>query len=260
MTTAPRRTIGSLQRAINILNLFNEQSVELGITEISEALNLHKSTVAGLVYTLEHNGYLEQDPTSRKYRLGLKLVERAFTALDQFDVRELALPHLEELRDWCDESVNLAIRDGRYVVYIERLLSTQPLGMRAKVGKRALVHSTALGKAILSGMSSAEVQQLVAQCGLPAITTNTITDPERFLEEINRTRERGFALDDEENEIGVRCVAAPIFDHTSQAVAAVSVSAPIQRIPMPEVPRYGARIKETAKAISGKLGYGFLGK
>jgi DNA-binding IclR family transcriptional regulator len=132
--------------------------------------------------------------------------------------------------------------------------------MRAKVGKRALVHSTALGKAILSGMSSAEVQQLVAQCGLPAITTNTITDPERFLEEINRTRERGFALDDEENEIGVRCVAAPIFDHTGQAVAAVSVSAPIQRIPMPQVSLYGARIKETSKTISGKLGYGFLGK
>lgn len=113
--TAPK-TIKSLQRAINILDLFDEQAAELGVTEIAEKLGLHKSTAAGLIYTLEYNGYLDQDPDTRKYRLGFNLVERAFTLLDQLDIREVALPHLQELRDWCDESVNLALKFGSFEV------------------------------------------------------------------------------------------------------------------------------------------------
>jgi DNA-binding IclR family transcriptional regulator len=116
-----------------------------------------------------------------------------------------------------------------------------------------------LGKAILSGMPAAKVQQLIAQYGLLAITPQTITDPGRFLLEVERTRERGFALDDEENEMGVRCVAAPICDHAGRVVAAISVSVPIQRIPMSEVPRYGRKVSETARAISRKLGHKQLG-
>lgn len=153
MTTRRHRTIGSLQRAIDILELFDEQTTELGITEMSEALGLHKSTAAGLVYTLEDNGYLDQDAASRKYRLGYMLVERAFTLLDQIDVREAALPQIQELHDWFDESVNLALRDGAHVIYIENLNTTRSLRMCSKVAYRAHVHSTALGKAILSQLS-----------------------------------------------------------------------------------------------------------
>jgi len=255
MTAAARKSIGSVQRAFDILDLFDDQNSNLGITEISEALDLHKSTAAGLVYTLESNGYLQQDPATRKYSLGLKLVERAFTVLEQIDVRELALPYLHELRDWRDESVNLAIRDDGHVVYIARLLSSQALGIRAEVGKRAPVHCTGLGKAILSYLPVAEVEQIIARYGLPAVMEKTITDRKLFLEELSKTRERGFAIDDEENELGGRCVAAAILDHTAGPVAAISLSAPVQRLPMSEVPRYGAKVIETAKAISRKLGY-----
>lgn len=259
MNATARRTIGSLQRAIDILDLFDEQTADLGITEISEALGLHKSTAAGLVYTLEQNGYLGQDQATRKYHLGFKLVERAFTLLDQIDLRAIALPHLQGLRDWCDESVNLAIPDGGQVVYVERLATTRSLGMHAKVGYRAPVHCTALGKAILSGLPETNVAELIAQHGLPAATPHTITDRERFLEEIRHSCALGYALDDEENEVGVRCIAAPIFDHTDQPAAAVSVSAPIHRLPISEVPRYGERVKEAARAISYDLGYRLLG-
>jgi IclR family KDG regulon transcriptional repressor len=255
MTTRRHRTIGSLQRAIDILDLFDEQSIELGITEMSEALGLHKSTAAGLVYTLEDNGYLDQDVANRKYRLGFKLLERAFTLLDQIDVREAALPRIQELRDWCDESVNLAVRDGGQVVYIENLRTTRSLGMRSKVGYRAHMHSTALGKAILAELSQREVEQVIAEWGLVAFTNRTLTDRERFLEELVQTRQRGFAIDDEENEMGVRCVAAPIFDHTGQPVAAVSVSGPLLRFSLPELPRYGEKVREAALAISRSLGY-----
>ena len=256
--TAPRR-IKSLHRAINILDLFDEQTTHLGITEIAETMGLHKSTAAGLVYTLEYNGYLGQDAETRKYGLGFKLVERASTLLDQLDVRQVALPHLQELRAWCGESVNLAVRDGGQIVYIERLTSTQSLGMRAKVGYRAPMHCTALGKAILSGLPQQRVVDFMAQYGLPDATVHSITDHARFLEEIDRTREQGFAIDNEENEVGVRCVAAPIFDHSDRPVAAVSVSSPVLRFPMSEVPRYGQMVVEVASAISAGLGYRLQG-
>lgn len=255
MSTTTPRTIKSLQRAINILDLFDEQTAALGITEIAETLGLHKSTAAGLVYTLEHNGYLGQDPETRKYGLGFKLVERASTLLDQIDVRTAALPYLQELRDWSGESVNLAVRDGMQIVYIERLTTTQSLGMRAKVGYRAPIQCTALGKAILSGMPRDKAQELIAQHGLPAVTARSITDLSRFLHEIERTREQGFAVDNEENEVGVRCVAAPIFDHSDRPAAAVSVSSPVLRLPLSEVPRYGQKVVDAANAISARLGY-----
>lgn len=258
MAATTPKVIKSLQRAINILDLFDEQTAELGVTEIAEKLGMHKSTAAGLIYTLEHNGYLDQESETRKYRLGFKLVERAFTLLEQIDIREMALPYLQELRDWCNESVNLALRDGGEIVYVARLTTTQSLGMRAKVGYRASMHCTALGKAILSSMPSAEVEQLIAKHGLPALTPNTITDRDELLQELVRIREQGFALDNEENEIGVRCVAAPVFDHMDQAVAAISVSAPIHRVPIADVARYGERTRDTARAISCRLGFRLL--
>jgi IclR family KDG regulon transcriptional repressor len=255
MTAKAPRMIKSLQRAINILDLFDEQMVDLGITEIAEILGLHKSTAAGLVYTLEHNGYLDQDPETRKYHLGFKLVERASTLLDQIDVRQVALPYLQELRAWCGESVNLAVLDGGEIVYIERLTTTQSLGMRAKVGYRAPVHCTALGKAILSGISLKEVEELIAQRNLLAATPHTITDSAQLLQELDRVRGQGFAVDNEENEIGVRCVAAPIFDHSRRPAAAVSVSSPVLRFPLSEVPRYGQKVMEAANLISARLGF-----
>jgi len=257
MGSTAGRTIRSVQRAIDILGLFDDESPELGITEMAEALDLHKSTVAGLVYTLEHNDYLTQDDTTRKYRLGFRLVERSSTLLDQIDLRSVARPHLLELRDWCDESVNLAIRERGQIVYVERLTTTQSLGMRASVGYRSLMHCTALGKAILSRLDRAEVEQIVAEMGLPEATDKTITKLDQLLQELDRIREQGFALDDEENEVGVRCVAAPIQDHTGQPIGAISVSAPAHRLPVSKVPIYGQQAKDVAGAISRDLGYGF---
>ncbi len=250
-----RRRIGSVQRAIDILNLFGSQAPELGTTDISQALGLHKSTVSGLVSTLEANGYLDQNPTTRKYRLGIKLVERSSMLLKQIEVRKVALPFLEALRDSCGESVNLGIRDGVEVVYIEQLQSIHPLGLREEIGKRASIHCTALGKALVAWLPPDAIQQVVERCEFRPITPNTITDREQFLAELERTRERGFAIDDEEIELGGRCVAAPIFDHRGQPVAAVSVSVPLPRIPVSEIPRFAEKVRGTAKAVSSRLGY-----
>jgi IclR family KDG regulon transcriptional repressor len=255
-TTGPgRKIIGSVQKAVDILNLFDSQHQELGITDIAEALNHHKSTVSSLVHTLESNGYLEQNPENRKYRLGLKLVERATVLLDQIKVREVALPYLEQLSEWCNETVNLAIPDRRHVVYIERLLGTQSLGMRVDVGKRAPVHCTALGKAMLAMMPVPEVKALLDNYELKGFTASTITDLQVLMEDLQTTRERGYALDDEEYDLGARCVAAPILDHMGKPVAAVSVSVPLVRIPRDKISYFGARVRDTARQISSNLGY-----
>lgn len=249
-----RKLIGSVQRAIDILDLFEPGLPELGNTDIARALDIPKSTAAGLISTLEHNGYLDQNPDTRKYRLGFKLAERAGVLLEQFDLRQIAAPVLEDLRDRCNESVNLAVRDGDYVVYIERMHGMNMLGMRSEIGKREPIHSTALGKAILASLPKEELREFVKQHDFYPVTPRTITSPETFLEDLLQVQARGYAIDDQENELGGRCVAAAIFDLHAKPVAAVSISVPIQRLPVEQLDTFGAHIQESADKISRKLG------
>ena len=253
--TNNNRLIGSVQRAFDILNLFNHQVVELGITEIAKALDLHKSTASGLVYTLEANHYLEQNPDNRKYRLGLKLIERSTIVLGQLEIRKVATPYLNALRDWSQESINLAIRDGHEVVYVERMLSEQVLSFRNEIGKRGYVHSTALGKAILAQMPHSEARAILNAYAREAFTPHTLTSIEALMDDLAHTRERGYALDDEENELGGRCVAAPILNHQGDALAALSISVPLPRIPRERIPYFGEKVKAVAQEISERFGY-----
>jgi len=226
----------------------------LGVTDIARALELPKSTASGLILTLERNNYLSQNPDTRKYRLGYKLAERAGVFLDQFDLRRVALPVLEELRYSSNESVNLAVRDGQYVTYIERILGSNMLGMRSEIGKREMIHSTALGKAIVAHMPTTELKKFIISYEFTSLTPSTITDPDKFITELVETLTRGFALDNQENELGGRCVAAPIFDFHGEPVAAISISVPIQRFPQDKIPEFGEMVKQAALKISLQLG------
>ncbi len=249
------RIIGSVQRALNILDLFDSQRTELGPTEMATALELPKSTVAGLILTLQANGYLDQNPDNRKYRLGLKLLERGKMLLEHLDVRRVALPHLEELRNWCNETVNLAVIEDKEVVYIERLLGTSTFGIHSDIGRREPIHSTALGKAILAFLPPERVAEVLDQYPFSARTPRTITGLQEFLRDLQVCRARGYALDDEENEIGGRCIAAPVINHLGDSVASVSISIPISRFPASEIPQYGRRVSQVSGVISRELGY-----
>lgn len=249
-----QKIIGSVQRAIDILDLFDRRTQELGITDIARALDIPKSTIAGLISTLEQNDYLDQNTTTRKYRLGFKLAERAGVFFDRYDFRRVALPVLEELRDSSNESVNLAIRDGKFVTYIERILGHNMLGMRSEIGKRELIHSTALGKAMLAQLPTDELNKFVAEYHFTPVTPHTIIDPEKFLEELQETLTRGFALDNQENELGGRCVAAAVFDYHREPVAAISISVPVQRFPEEKASEFGEMVKGAARVISVQLG------
>ncbi len=254
-----RKVIASVQRALDIINLFDGSHAELGNNEIAKMLEMDPGTAAGLVYTLRLNNYLDQNPDNRKYRLGLKLAERAAVLLNQIDLRKIATPYLEELRQWCGESINLAIRDHNEVVYIERLFGHHSLGIRSELGKRARLHSTALGKAILANMNPEETDAILTGYEFISVTPKTITNLKDFLVELERVRESGYAIDEEENELGGRCLAAPVFNNDGVPVAAVSISVPIQRLPREKIIEYGTKIKETTLVISRNLGY-FPGK
>lgn len=249
------RVIASLQRALDILALFGPQTPELGITDIAKALALHKSTAAGLVYTLQRNGYIAQNPENRRYHLGLQLVERAGVLLDQIEIRKIAMPQLEYLRDWSSESVNLAILEENQIIYIERLLTDKSLGFRNHIGKRAWPHSTALGKAILSHLPPQQALAVLRSYPLESMTANTITDIDMLLAQFKDFRAQGYAIEREENEIGGLCISAPIHNYMAQPVAAVSVSFPLSRLDEAMISTYGAKVKAVARLISEKLGY-----
>lgn len=249
------RIISSLQRALDILSLFGPQTPELGITDIAKALNLHKSTASGLVYTLEHNGYIAQNPENRRYHLGLQLVERAGVLLDQIEIRKIAMPELEQLRDWSSESVNLAILEENQIIYIERLLTDKSLGFRNHIGKRAWPHSTALGKAILSHLPPQQALAVLQSYTLEEMTRHTITDIDILMRQFEEFRRQGYAIEREENEIGGLCISAPIHSYDATPVAAVSVSFPLSRLDEAIIADCGAKVREVAQRISVKLGY-----
>jgi IclR family transcriptional regulator, KDG regulon repressor len=250
-----RRVIASVQRAVDILNLFDARRFEMGTTEIARALDLPKSTVAGLVQTLEVNSLLEQNSVNRKYRLGVRLVEYGSLLLNQIDLRMVAMPFLEDLLEWCNESVNLAVWDDGHVVYIERLFGTNLLGMRSEIGKREPAHTTALGKSILACLSERELRETISGIDLLPKTPYTLTNPDALITDIRLSYQRGYAIDNEENELGGRCVAAPILDFRGKPVAALSISVPLQRLPEEDFPVFGEKVREVASAISRRLGY-----
>jgi IclR family KDG regulon transcriptional repressor len=250
-----RKVIASVQHALNILNIFEDTHAELGNSDIARLLDMDPGTVAGLVYTLKINNYLDQNPDNRKYRLGLKLVERASILLGQIDLRKTAAPILESLLEWSRESVNLAVRDNQEVVYIERLFGSQSLGIRSELGKRAPLHSTALGKAIMAYLEPNEIRTILGDYTFTAVTPKTIVTKKDLLAELEKVRREGYALDEEENELGGRCLAAPVIDHVGKPVAAISVSAPIQRLPKEKIPEYGEKIKTAAGILSRNIGY-----
>jgi IclR family KDG regulon transcriptional repressor len=250
-----RKKIASVQRALDILNLFNNGHVELGNAEIAKLLDLPVGTASGLIYTLKSNNYLDQNPVNRKYRLGLKLAERAAILLDQLDIRKVAAPFLEELRDWCGESVNLAVRDGFEVVYIERMFGDHALGIRSELGRRGTLHSTALGKAIFSYLPTSEQKLLLTNYKFTPITPFTITDKEIFLNELRLINNQGYALDEQENELGGRCVGSPIFNRTGYPIAAVSISIPIQRFLDQDIEKYSKKLITISETISKQMGH-----
>ncbi len=244
----------SVDHALAVLESFDAGNPELGVTALSGRLKLAKSTVYRLLTTLCARGYVYQNPATGKYRLGLKAFEVGSLAVSQLTVREVAVPFLEKLRDATKETVHLGVRDGDSVIYIDKIETLHSIRMYSRIGRRAPLHCTALGKVLLAFAPPAEAARLVPR-GLKRYTPNSIIDPEVLGKELDLVRERGYALDDEEFEEGLKCVAAPLWDYTGAVVASAGIAGPHIRITSDRLPDLIAVVRETAAEISARLGH-----
>jgi DNA-binding IclR family transcriptional regulator len=249
------RDTSTNQKALDILDCFSLEKQELGITEIAKIIGYGKSTVYAIVKTLEKNRYLKQNNENKKYSLGLKIIERAYVLLEQMDIRKITFPFLKKLSEKYKENVHLAILDRQEVVYIEKFENAPSLGIRSWVGHRTSVHSTALGKVILAFLPEEEINKIIQIISLEKRTPNTITDPSVLKSHLSQVKKVGYAIDNEEHQVGGICIGGPIFDCTGKVIAAFSISVPIVRINKDKLGAIIEDIIKTSKEISAELGY-----
>ena len=228
-----RYRVRAVERALDVLAAFSTDEPELTLTELSSRLNLSASTTYRLLVTLENRGYVERNSQNGGYSLGVACLDLGTVFLSQLDLRDRVLPVLETLREECRETVHLAVldRNKMEVIYLEKLEGLLPIGiMGSRVGGRAPAHCTGLGKCLLAYVSGPVVRNLCSTNPMRACTPNTITDVDELLLEMDRIRERGYAIDDVEHEPDVQCVAAPVWNHRQTVVGAISVTGPEQRM------------------------------
>jgi IclR family pca regulon transcriptional regulator len=250
-----RYFIEALGRGLQILEAFTAESPDLSLTDIASAVGLDKSTVFRFAYTLEALGYLVRDPDTKRYRPGLKVMRLGFTALNSMGLRQIALPYLKALSAESGETTNMTVRDGAEIVYVARNKTQQIVSINLNLGSRLPVYCTSMGKAQLIDLSPEELRHLLGEEPYPMLGPKTITTLDTLLAELEKTRRRGYAINDEELAAGLRSVAAPIRDADRQIVAAINISVPGARVSRQELETVLApMVKRTADQICLALG------
>ena len=250
----PNYPIKVLNKAFSVLDILLKNNAPMSMTEISEELGLYPSTTHRILDTLKYGGFVEQDPSTQKYQLGLKLIELGMARLNQIDLVKEARPFLKELSKKIDETVHLAILEDTEALYLAKEESTQTIRMISYVGKRAPLHCTSLGKVLLAFLPSNERDKILEKIELFKLTENTITNKQSLIEELNKIKQEEFALDNEENEKFVRCIAAPIRNHRGKVIAAASISGPSYRINEKNQNYLKEELITTCQNISSRLG------
>jgi len=251
----------SIEKALEILLAFTPYNQEMGTGEISGKLGLHKATASRILNTLEQKGFLQRNPETRKFSLGPAAADvgRAYSNGLSANLVHLAKPYLDALRSRLGETVVLEILTGAGTVMAYVAEGPQRVRIAGTVGDRLPVHAAAGSKAVLA-YSPPEMVEKFLQEGMARLTPNTITDPAVFLGQLAQVRSRGYSLDREEIDVGINAVGAPVFDHTGEAIAAVVVAGPAQRITGKRDSQVVARVRSTAQEISRRLGYHGGGK
>ncbi|OHB31444.1 MAG: IclR family transcriptional regulator [Desulfuromonadaceae bacterium GWC2_58_13] len=221
--------IQAVSHALDLLEQFHGEVDELGVTELSKRLKLHKNNVFRLLATLESRGYIEQNKATENYRLGLKSLELGQTFIKQMGLLRQAKPILERLVGDCNETSYVAIFKEGHVVYLDVVETDLTVRVVSRVGSRLPAHCTASGKVHLAHMTEEEILNLLPTKELKKFTSTTIIDRDALMKELAVVAEQGYAIDNEEMDLGVRCVAAPIRDYTRRIVGAVSISGPSMR-------------------------------
>lgn len=244
-----------LHKAVDVLETLRRESAGLPLADLAALTAMPKPTAYRIVATLESRGYVERGPAG-KYRITRRLLQPALESVEQILLR-VARPAIEQLVDSCKETCNLGVLDGGEVLVIETTESPLSVRMSSKIGNRRYLHSTALGKVLLAGLTYAEVLRTVRSKGMPKFTAVTITSENKLLIELEKVRQQGFAIDNRENEVHGRCIAAPILSRDRKVLAALSVSGPLPRMTVKrarsllnELCRTCQQISETIASLS----------
>ena len=252
---AERYRIQVIDRAAQILDCFGFDHQELSVSEIGAKTALHRSTAHRILMALEYNDLIQQNPDNGKYRLGIKLFRLGHQAVSHLDLREICRPFLARIMNETKETVHLAVLDENQVLYLDKVEGPHALRMPSRVGRHIPTYCTSLGKAMLSCLDEQEVKGILGKQPFTAYTANTVKNVEQLLADVRAVHKRGYAVDNEEIEIGLRCVGAAIRDHTGAMVGAISAAAPSARLAEKKIPRVGRLVMAVAEEISEQLGY-----
>jgi IclR family pca regulon transcriptional regulator len=250
----------SLERGLAILSAFRSGTPVLGVSELSREVGLSRSTAHRYIATLATLGYLDQDPVSRKYRLGPRVLDLGFSAINSMDLREVAAPHLQALSDETGHTVNMAVLDGADIVYIERCRTSQrgqrDIDLNLHVGSRLPAYCTSMGKVLLAGLSEDEQRAVLDRVDFDQRGPNTLTGRDELLRELAHVARVGLAMNNEELAYGLRSIAAPVTSGSGDVVAAINLAVHRTMLSLDAlVAHLGPPLKRTAAAISSRLGH-----
>jgi IclR family transcriptional regulator, pca regulon regulatory protein len=250
----------SIERGLAILAAFRSGTPLLGVSELGREVGLGRSTTHRYVATLATLGYLQQDAATKKYRLGPRVLDLGFSAINSMELREVAAPHLRRLSDETGYTVNMAILDGLDIVYVERCRSTRPgqreIDLNLHVGARLPAYCTSLGKVMIAYLPPGEREELVRRIDFAARGPNTIVDPKAFADELERVRAQGFATNNEELAYGLRSIAAPVLDRQGVAVGAINLAVHSSMVSFDQlIAGLNAAVCRVAADVSAHLGH-----
>lgn len=245
----------SIARLFSVIEYLAESKDWVSLRTMSRDLDLSAASTYRILDSLKKLDYVRQEDNSSRYKLGMKIAGISSKVLANNDINQVARPFLQKLTSLTNETAHLAALDGREIVYLDKVDTPQAMSMRSRIGQHARLNTTAVGKAILANLPEAKYKQLVKDLEFVSITPNTIVDRIQFDQEIDKVRQQGFSVDNEENEIGIRCVGAPIFSFTGKVVGAISISGWIITMTNERLPELAPVIKDLSTKISSALGH-----
>ena len=256
MNSRPKRNydITALQRGLQLLHLFSESPRGLTAKQVAALSRLPVSTVHRFLANLITAGFLNRDGEGT-HHLGIACFSIGQAAVGQLDIRRLSLPYLQELNRQTRETIHLTVRHGLSAVYVEKLDSPEQLRIHSRIGASVPLHCTAVGKVMLAYMPEDEQERVLPELDLKRLTPNSVGNLQELKAELFRVRKNGYASDLEEHELHIRCVAAPIYDHTGSVQSSLSITAPTLRMPVTRLRRLAPLIQEAGLKISAELGY-----
>jgi len=245
-------SVRAVDRALDVLLCFTNQTPELTMTQIAEQVGIHKSTAHRLLATLEIKRFIQRDPNTGIYRLGIRLLQMAYLTLEQNDLRRLAVPFMHHLCDLYEENIDLAVLDDTDVVFVNILEGPRRVKLAAAIGQRLPAFATASGKAIFGFMPEKQVRRILDR-GMPQLTQYTINSPEGLFANLASIREKGFAISEQELEEQINAVAAPIFDPQNQPIGSIAIAGPAYRLTRERMMEMGPVLATTTWEISQEI-------